>query len=413
LTRRFESGTLPTDVPMCDADNIMFPVGVAFVLPGLGRGGTEKHVLELASRIDRRRFSPCVISTAEDGTMEEEFTGRGIPVYRLPYRGLSFRPTKFLPLLREARAFFRGFARILAESRVAVLHAYLPAANVLGMAGALRCRTRVRIVGKRALCRYKEGHPTYSLFEDFANLAADAVMVNSRAVAEDVRRNERFFEGKMFLVHNGLEVPPETSGARPPLPPDIDVPPDALLVTYVANLREDKGHLRLVEAARLVVGVVPEARFLFVGREDREAAPVRARIRELGLGHHVVLTGSRRDVPGILRASRLVAHPGEQEGLSNAILEAMAAGIPVVASRAGGNPEAVEDGETGLLVPEGDPGALASGILALLCDPSRADAMGRAARKRAMERFSLEGMVAAVEETYLELLEGRPLSRRI
>jgi len=397
---------------MKETGPVAFPVGVAYVLPGLGRGGTEKHVLDLASRIDRRRFSPCVISTAEDAAMEGEFAGRGICVHRLPYRGLSLHPGRCLPLLRDASRFFRDFARILRERRVAILHAYLPAACVLGMAATLGRGTKVRIVSKRALCRFKEGHPVFSGLESLANLAADAVMVNSLAVAQDVRRTERFAEGKMFLVRNGLEIPPESGGRNLP-PADLGIPPGAPVVSYIANLREDKGHLCLVEAARLVAQEVPGVRFLFVGREDAEAVSVRQRIRELGLGGNIVLTGSRRDVAAILDASLLVAHPGEQEGLSNAILEAMAAGVPVVASGAGGNPEAVEDGETGFLVPPGDPAALASRILELLRDPVRAASMGRAARARARERFGLEGMVAAVEETYMELLEGRPLSRRI
>jgi glycosyltransferase involved in cell wall biosynthesis len=346
--------------------------------------------------------------------MEEELTRRGIPVHILDYRGLSLHPSRALPLFREARGFFRSFARILAERTISVLHAYLPAANLLGMAAAVRNRTRVRIVSKRALCRYKEGHPVYSLFEDLANLAACAVMVNSRAVAEDVRRSERYVEGKMFLVYNGMEIPAETpDGVRQVLPPDLILSESALVVSYVANLREDKAHLCLVEAAKTVVATVPEARFLLVGREDREAAPIRARIRALGLERNVVLTGSRKDVPAILRFTRVVAHPGEQEGLSNAILEAMAAGIPVVASRAGGNPEAVSDGETGLLVPPGDSGALASAILDLLRDPERAKTMGRAGKERARECFSLAAMVTAVEETYLRLLEGEAPSHRI
>jgi starch synthase len=95
------------------------------------------------------------------------------------------------------------------------------------------------------------------------------------------------------------------------------------------------------------------------------------------------------------------------------ILEAMGAGKAVVATRVGGNPEAVSDGETGLLVPPQNPVALASAIIELLRDPGRAEAMGRAGMERARERFSLSAMVTAVEETYLELLEGRPLSRRI
>ena len=399
---------------MKKTEPISLPVGVAYVLPGLGLGGTEKHVMDLASSIDRRRFSPCVISTAMGGQMEEELASRGIPVHLLDYRGLSLRPGRALPLFRDARRFFQTFARILEERRVAILHAYLPAANILAMAGSLHRRPRVRIVSKRALCRYKEGHPAYSHFEDLANFAADAVLVNSRAVAEDVRRTERCVEGKMFLVYNGLELPGESpAGGRPPLPPDLGLPPDISAVAYVANLREDKGHLCLIEAARRVVSAIPSTRFLLVGREDREAAPVREKIRELGLDRHVVLTGVRRDIPAILRATRVVAHPGEQEGMSNAILEAMAAGVPVVASNAGGNPEVVEDGKTGLLVPPGDPVTLASAILDLLRDPERAAGMAQAGRERIRDRFSLAGMVAGVEESYIELLEDKPLSRRV
>lgn len=346
--------------------------------------------------------------------MEEELSRRDIPVHILDYQGLSIHPSRALPLSRKALEFFRSFARILAEEKISLLHAYLPAANVLGMAAAIWNRTRVRIVSKRALCRYKEGHPSYSLFENLANLAADAIMVNSRAVGEDVRRNERYIDGKMFLVYNGMNIqekPPD--GVRQALPSDLGLPGNALTVSYVANLREDKGHLCLVDAAKIVVSAIPEAHFLLVGREDREAAPVRAKIRALGLDRHVVLTGARTDVPAILRSTRVVAHPGEQEGFSNAILEAMAAGVPVVASRAGGNPESVSDGETGLLVPPGDSSALASAILELLRNPERAKAMGRAGKKRAMEHFALEAMVTAVEETYIELLEGGTLPHQL
>lgn len=343
--------------------------------------------------------------------MAEEFAALNIPVHLLDYKGIPLKPGPGSSLLREARAFFRSFAQILGTRDIRILHAYLPAANVLGMVAGTICRTPVKIVSKRALCRYKEGHPAYSFFEDLANLAADAVLVNSRAVAEDVRRTERFCSRKIFLVYNGIDVPEIPPGAGSPSPPpDLGLPPDAPLVTYVANLREDKAHLCLVEAAREVVSAVPAAGFLLVGREGNEAAAVRERIRELGLERHVFMTGPRGDVPAILAASRIAAHPGEQEGLSNAILEAMAQGLPVVASRAGGNPETVLDGETGILFPPGNAAELGSAILSLLRDPVRGRTLGEAGRNLVRGRFSMSRMVEQVERTYVELLEGRPLS---
>ena len=399
---------------MLDAENISFPVGVAYVLPGLGRGGTEKHVLDLASRLDRSRFNPCVISTSGGGAMEEELAVRGIPVHILDYPGLSLHPSRALDLIRETTVFFRSFNRILSEHRVTVLHAYLPAANVLGMAAAARNRTRVRIVSKRALCGYKKGHFVYSVFENLSNLAADAVMVNSRAVAEDVRRSERFVEGKVFLVHNGVEIPGDSPGrGRPPIPPDIGLQDDTLPIACVGNLHAYKGHMDLVDGASLVAKFFPGVKFLLVGGDSGAGEALRRRIAGLGLDGKVLLLGPRTDVGDILAASEFVVHPSHEEGFSNVILEAMGAGKAVVATSVGGNPEAVIDGCTGLLVPPGDSGALASAILELLRDPMRAERMGSAGRDRARELFSIEEMVTAIEETYLRLLRNQALARRI
>src|SRR5512134_2281704 len=399
---------------MIDPGNVQFfPAGVAYVLAGLGNGGTEKHVRDLVERLDRGKFSPRVVSIAGGGPLEEELSRLRIPIHILEYRGISLDPDKAALLLRQARAFFRRLDEILSANSVRIVHCYLPAANVLGMVAALRARAPVKIVSKRALCRYKDGHPMYSLFENLANLVADAILVNSRAVAEDVRRTEHFLGRKLFLVYNGVDAGEDPDWDRPQPPSDLGLPQGAAVITYVANIREDKAHLCLVDAAREVCAAIPWARFLFVGREDSEAQKVRRRIGEMGLQDRVLLTGPRRDVAEILRSSRLAAHPGEQEGFSNAILEAMAAGLPVVAAEAGGNPEAVADGETGFLVRKGDAKGFASAILRILQEPGAARRMGRAGRRRATERFSMGEMVTGIERTYLELLDGKPPSCRV
>jgi len=208
-------------------------------------------------------------------------------------------------------------------------------------------------------------------------------------------------------VYNGIDAG-EEPGSPSCAPSGIEVPTGATLITYVANLREGKGHRCLVDAAEKVMAAFPKARFLFVGEEQNKTGGVRERIRMLGLEDKVLLTGRRQDVPAILRASTLVAHPGTEEGFSNAVLEAMAAAMPVVAARAGGNAEAVVDGETGILVPPGDAEGFAAAILRLLGDPPAARAMGEAGRRRVIERFSAEMMVDEIEALYAALLNRSP-----
>jgi glycosyltransferase involved in cell wall biosynthesis len=146
--------------------------------------------------------------------------------------------------------------------------------------------------------------------------------------------------------------------------------------------------------------------FLIVGDSVSQAYRdgLEAYAAALGLGQRVVFTGFRRDVPALLSAVSVSVLPSLSEGLSNVVLEAMAAGVPVVATSVGGTPEIVDDGVTGLLVPPRDAGALADAISSLLTDPARRQTIGEAGRRRVEERFSLEAMVLATEQLYERLL---------
>ena len=202
-------------------------------------------------------------------------------------------------------------------------------------------------------------------------------------------------------------------GVRQVLPPDLGLPESAMAVSYVANLREDKAHLCLVEAAKTVVAAVPEARFLLVGREDREAAPVRARIRALGLERHVVLTGSRKDV-----ARDPAVDPGRcAPGRTGGVVQRDPRGD----GRRGPRRGLPGGGESRGRLGRGNRAACAArgfrrpGFRDPRTPPRPGAGRDDGPRGEGTDRdrFSLAGMVTGVEESYIELLEGRPLSRRV
>ncbi|MBF8258821.1 MAG: hypothetical protein HW377_1195 [Actinobacteria bacterium] len=377
-------------------------IKIAYLLPNIEAGGTEKHILSLARSLDRSRYALSLVTTAGGGSLFKEFS-EIMPVTVMGEPG-SHRRIRVGPLVHVGA--IGALAWIYRKKRPDIVHACLPVACVLGPVAARLAGVPKVIVSRRSLSNYKAKYPQMSRVEPLGYLLADAVLVNSDAVRRDVERTERFWEGKIRLVHNGIDTTPTVPSPLGELFPGLSGREAGPVITYVANLFPYKGHLDLVEAARFVMDVFPSTRFLLVGRDAGEMNAIRTRVAELGLEHRVLLAGLRADALKIMAASSFVVHPSHEEGFSNTILEAMAAGKAVVATRVGGNPEAVIDGETGILVPPRDPSTLSAAILSLLRDPERARAMGEAGRRRVVEHFSLEKMVREIESLYDSLLSG-------
>lgn len=376
---------------------------IAYVLPNIEAGGTERHVLTLCRLLDRSRFSPSLVTTAGGGALFESFS-KHVPVTVMgdPARGKRFRSTPWEHWKNVA-----SLIRILRRRRPDILHAYLPAANVIGPLAARLARIPRVIVSKRSLADYKERFPLLRHTESFGNRLSDVIFVNSDAVRRDVERTERHWEGKFRKIYNGVApIEPWTQEEAAAFRRGEEIPPDAMVALCVSNFYPYKGHEELVEAAARVVRTFPDVLFLLAGRDSGTLEATRTHVRERGVEGSFRFLGSRPDVPDLLRASDLFVHPSREEGFSNAILEAMAAGLPVVACDVGGNPEAVVDGETGRLVPPRNAAAFASAVAELLADPEKRKAMGEAGRHRASERFSLDRMVSEMESLYESLARG-------
>lgn len=232
------------------------------------------------------------------------------------------------------------------------------------------------------------------------------VIVNSEATKRSMLRDVPWFPSdKAVVVYNGIDPAPYAAVAarrdemRRKLRASIDAPADAPVVALVGELDERKQQRVVIEAAPNVLDEFPNARILFVGDgEDRPA--LETAIRERGLEKSILLLGFRADIAEILAGSDALLLPSRVEGFGYVLVEAMAAGIPTIASNVSSIPEIVEDGVTGILHPVGDSGAVANAIRLVIANPERARAMGEAGARVAAEKFALAAMLDQVEHIF-------------
>jgi glycosyltransferase involved in cell wall biosynthesis len=235
----------------------------------------------------------------------------------------------------------------------------------------------------------------------------DRILAPSQAVLNAVAASERAPRERMLCIPNGVDTarfqPDATAYQR--LRANFDLAPDALLIGCVADLFAVKRHLDLIDAFAQVHEEFPQAHLLLIG-EGPLRDTIETRVRDLRIGDNVLLLGSRRDVDALLPALDLFVLASDTEGLSNAILEAQACGLPVIATHTGGNADLVDD-DRGILVPPRDPDATAEAIGVLLRNPDLRSRMGAAARSRVAGDHSLESMTQAYASLYDALVHAR------
>jgi glycosyltransferase involved in cell wall biosynthesis len=233
------------------------------------------------------------------------------------------------------------------------------------------------------------------------------------AVGEDVRQTlitvEGFPPDRVEVIYNGIDLSAFDNPGRDRREArrELGLADGDVALIQVARLHPLKDHATALRALARVVRQRPDVRLVVVGAGPQEAAIAR-QVRELGLGPFVRLLGRRHDVPRLLGAADLALLSSRSEGIPLALIEAMAAGLPAVATRVGGIPEVVEEGITGALAPAGDDEALAAQILRLVGDPAARAGLAASARRRAFDRFGDDRMLAAYGRAYREMTGRRP-----
>jgi glycosyltransferase involved in cell wall biosynthesis len=367
----------------------MRPFTVLHTIETSGLGGAENVLLNIASRVDRERYRPLAL-VPRKGLLQDALEANGIRTHVIASR-------RWWDLRLPT-----GIARLCRENAVDLIHSHLPDQNFYSCLGG-------RLAGSRTLA-------TFHGPVEFRNARAPKErlklgVVRSQAthvvavcdVVRQLLRQFGFAENRLSRIYNGVDREKYAHASPAGLRAQFGWPASTRLVGMVANVRISKGYDHFVRAARRVLEVAPDVRFVAAGDIDPVLGePILALVKELGLEDRVKFLGFRSDVPAVLRDLDVFVLSSTSEGFPLVLLEAMAAGKSVVATRCGGPEEIVRDGDNGFLVQPGDDDALARRMLDLLANSPAALRMREAARAT-VDGFTIEGMIREYEALYERL----------
>ena len=359
-------------------------------------GGAERQFVERL-RLHPEGFSAVVGCLEKSGPMLDQVRALGFEPELFPLGGSLLRPNTATQVWR--------MARLIKERGIRLVHATDFNTNLLAL-GAARLSGAKCIVSRVDLGHLRSGFGKWHREAEKLNARnADLVVANADAVRRVCIEEEGCRPDRVVVVRNGLDLRHYDALAAQPL--QAPLPEGKMLIAVIGNLWPVKGHRTLLEAAALVHAQRPEVKFLCAG-EGPERGYLEQRITELGLRETVVLLGHRLDVPAVLARVQAACLCSSAEGLSNALMEAMAARLPIVATRVGGNPELVREEENGSLVEPGDPRALAAKLLQLCANPSRARELGARGRVRVESELTLSRMADGHGALYRRALGATP-----
>lgn len=389
------------------------PPRLTIVTLTLDTGGTERHIAAIAPRIAKAGFDVSIICLGRPGAQADEVRRQGVRVVGPRIGAQRFNASRGSTALALS-AGISLLARELLTRRPDFAHFFLPLPYLAG--GTLSRFTRVPhlVMSRRSQNDYQAKRPGLARREHKLHRRMSLILANSRRVYDELV-GEGADPTRTGLIYNGLDLARfQHSGDRDGARSKLGIAPGALVLVIVANLIPYKGHADLLSALGAIKTDLPAGwRLLIIGRDDGLGPALRAQAEMLGIANNLLWLGERQDVPELLGLSDIGLNVSHEEGFSNAVIEGMAAGLPMLVTDVGGNKEAAPDGLAGLVVPPRDPQALVAALALLAGDSDLRRRLGTAARDRANRLFSLESCVGHYLEAYRALLSGKPMPASI
>ncbi|MBS0184734.1 MAG: glycosyltransferase family 4 protein [Proteobacteria bacterium] len=365
------------------------------IAPYLAMGGAERHLSYVLPALAQKGWKIKLLVLSHDLPLKDHFNHPNITLLSLPPpSSQKLIPSSLYHFFQILKLLIRDFRK----DRQTLTHFFLPKAYCIGMVLGKLCKLHGPLMmSRRSLNLYQKRYKILSL-ERFLHSFCDVILVNSNAIEKQLIQEENVPQNRIHLIYNGL---PE-SIEKPFL--KTETPSFKMLV--VANLIPYKGHLDLFKALNLIKKDLGENWTLTLVGQDRGIFSfLQQKAKELGIETNIEWVLDSHDPrPYLLKASIGIL-PSHEEGFSNALLEMMSFSLPVIATKVGGNSEAIIPGKTGLLIPPHDPEALSKAILELYHHPERYSSMGKEGLKRFQKHFTLKKCVKAYEDVYRSLLK--------
>jgi len=371
---------------------------VLMFIQSLELGGSETQCVEVARLLARNGYSVTVGCLRAGGPLERRLKEAGLECVEFPVRGSMLRPNTIMQMLKLVIFIRRRKFRVVQTNDLY--------SNLFAVPAAWLARVPVIISSRRDLARWWWYTPVRRKILRKVQELSTWILVNSKAVRQELMTRDGFDAERIRIIYNGIDEEKYTQVTinREELLPGTSS--KEKLIIMVGNMHVGvKGHSDLIEAARTVREICPEARFLLAG--DGEMRPFfEDQVKAAGLERTFAFLGHRTDIPALLSCCDIGVLASRSEGLPNAVLEYMAAALPVVATAVGGVPEIIENEESGLLVPPENPAALSAAILRMLKDNELRKRLGKAGRERVLADFNFTRVIGNLKHLY----EGRPRS---
>lgn len=371
---------------------------IVYILPELKIGGTETQVLYLARGLRTCGHEVRLLCLFREGRLADRAREYGIPLETLHAK--NWGPGVMVRIQRS-----------LAAQPADVVHTFLFGFHFFAGLPARKAGARLILSSRRGL---ELDQPWKIHFiEKLGNTVADHVVANAEAVRLHFMKREGLACSKTSTLYNGVDMERFQPGRhREMIRRELGIEDGVPLVGTVANFSAPKGYPDLIAAAERVLRERPGVRFVFAG-DGPLWGSMQEMVRQKGLEDRILFTGSRRDIPDFLAALDVFVFGSLWEGMPNVVMEAMAMEKPIAATPAGGIPELIDHGQNGLLVPLRNPEAMAAALFKLLDDPAYAAALGRSARKKIEQVFTLPVTVEAHEVFYRKQLNPEKCPEKI